>query len=308
MKIVVFGPQRRVGALAEDRVTDINRADASLPARLDEFIEAGGAALEKAQRAAQKAPGDAVHPLGSVSLHAPWARRRIAMVGGNYPDHLAGMNANMGRGGEPTTLDGAAAEARKVGQWGFWKVLTEVAASGEDVPFPKRTKYLDYEGEVAIIIGRSGKDIPAARWREFVWGVTLVNDWSIRDERGGPPRPMSYNLAKNFDRSCTMGPCIVAGDLDPENIDVETRVNGQVRQHFNTRDMVFKFGEVLELLSRDFTFVPGDVISGGTAAGTAADQTPRGADGSRSRERFLKPGDVVEISSPQIGSIRNRLT
>ncbi|HTE86888.1 MAG TPA: fumarylacetoacetate hydrolase family protein, partial [Dehalococcoidia bacterium] len=120
-------------------------------------------------------------------------------------------------------------------------------------------------------------------------------------------RPMSYNLPKNFDGSTSMGPCIVVGELKPQEVDVELRVNGEVRQQYNTRDMVFTFAEVLEELSRDFTFVPGDVISGGTSAGTAQDSTPRGPDGKRSLERFLKVGDVVELSSPKIGTLRNRI-
>ena len=94
---------------------------------------------------------------------------------------------------------------------------------------------------------------------------------------------------------------------DLQNVDCETRVNGQVRQHYNSSDMIFKFGEVLEFLSKDFTFVPGDIISGGTAVGTAADQTKPGPDGVKPKDLFLKKGDVVEVSSPQIGTIRNKL-
>ena len=217
------------------------------------------------------------------------------------------MEAN--QHGTPLTGDAIAkahAAARSKGHWGFWKVLDEVAANGDEVPFPKKTEYLDYEGEVAIVIGKRGKDIAASQVADYVWGVTLVNDWSCRDGMG-IPRSMSYNGAKNFDRSCTIGPCIVVGELDFQNVPAQTRVNGQLRQDFNTKDMIFNFGEVLEYLSKDFTFVPGDIISGGTAKGTAADQTKRNADGTRPKDLFLKPGDVVEISSPQIGSISNKL-
>ena len=90
-------------------------------------------------------------------------------------------------------------------------------------------------------------------------------------------------------------------------MDVELTVNGQVRQHYNTRDMIWGFGEALERLSRDLTFVPGDVIAGGTAAGTAQDKSPIGPDGKRSTDLFLKVGDVVEVSSPQIGRLCNRI-
>ena len=104
-----------------------------------------------------------------------------------------------------------------------------------------------------------------------------------------------------------MGPCIAVGEADPTNIDIETLVNGECRQRFNTRDMVFTFGEYLEYLSRDFTLYPGDVISGGTAAGTAADSSELLPDKTSAPERFLKPGDVVEMRSPSIGSMRTRV-
>ena len=107
--------------------------------------------------------------------------------------------------------------------------------------------------------------------------------------------------------ACSMGPCIAVGEADPTNIDVETLVNGEYRQRFNTRDMVFTFGEYLEYLSRDFTLYPGDVISGGTAAGTAADSSELLADKTSAPERFLKPGDVVEMRSPSIGALRTRV-
>jgi 2-keto-4-pentenoate hydratase/2-oxohepta-3-ene-1,7-dioic acid hydratase in catechol pathway len=307
MKIVIFGPERRVGALDGERVIDLNKADPRIPARLDAFIEGGKATLDHAQTAIAKASGDAVLKASAVKLLAPWPGRRLAMVGGNYADHLAGMNANLGRGG-PTTIEGATKAARESGHWGFWKVPVEVASATDDVPFPRYAKYLDYEGEAAIVIGKRGKNIKASEIKDYVWGVTLVNDWSIRDPSSMPAgRPMSYNLAKNFDGSTSLGPCLVAGELDPDNVDVETKVNGQVRQKFNSKDMIFKFGEVLEFLSRDFTFVPGDIISGGTAVGTAADQTKPAPDGSKPLDLFLKVGDVVEVSSPKIGTLKNKL-
>jgi 2-keto-4-pentenoate hydratase/2-oxohepta-3-ene-1,7-dioic acid hydratase in catechol pathway len=217
------------------------------------------------------------------------------------------MEAGRAGEGEVVTLDSITQRTRANGQWGFWKVPDEVAGPDDEIPYPKRTEYFDYEGEAAIVIGKRIKDASASQLRECVWGVTLLNDWSIRDGMAPGSRPMSYNLAKNFDRSTSMGPCIVVGELDPQNVDVSLRVNGHERQSYNTREMIFDFGEVLEYLSRDFTFVPGDVIAGGTSVGTAADQTKRGADGSRPKELFLKVGDAVELSSPGIGVLCNRI-
>ena len=308
MRIVIFGDDRRVGAWAGDQIVDLNRVDSSIPAGLESFISAGAAALDAAQRAIERAssaaPGS-VQPAAGARLHAPWPGRRIACVGGNYAAHLRGMEA--GRPGvEGSTIQQITERTRAAGQWGFWKVPFEVAGPDDEIPFPRRATYFDYEGEAAIVIGRRGKDIPAERIADYVWGVTLVNDWSVRDG-AGPSRPMSYNLPKNFDRSTSMGPAIVVGELEPQDVDVALSINGQERQHYNTRDMVFSFAEVLAELSRDFTFVPGDIISGGTSEGTAQDKSQRQADGSRPLDLFLKAGDVVELSSPKIGLLRNRI-
>jgi 2-keto-4-pentenoate hydratase/2-oxohepta-3-ene-1,7-dioic acid hydratase in catechol pathway len=311
MKIVVFGPQQRVGALVDDRVIDLNRASAQLPAGLLSFIEAGAPAMAEARRVvdrwSQSAPArdGVVQALSDIKLHAPWPGRRIACVGGNYSAHLAGMWANR-LGKTDVTQEQITEEARKAGQWGFWKVPAEVAGPGDTIPFPKRVTYFDYEGEVAIVIGKRGKNISAAKIREYVWGVTLFHDWSIRDG-GGVDRVVSYNLQKNFDGCASMGPCIAVGELDHQAVDAETRVNGVVRQSYNTREMIWSFGEVLAYLSQDFTFVPGDVIAGGTSAGTAADKSRRGPDGKRPLDLFLKIGDTVEVSSPQIGALANKI-
>ncbi|HLQ31157.1 MAG TPA: fumarylacetoacetate hydrolase family protein [Chloroflexota bacterium] len=306
MKIVVFGPAQRVGAWAGDNVIDLNRADAKLPPQLEALIAAGGAALDSARRIIEErtgaAPDGQVVLKGSdVKLHAPWPGRRIACAGGNFAEHLRGMESDPN-----VTLDDVTRRARDRGQWGFWKVPAEVAGPDGEIPFPKRTRYFDYEGEAAIVIGKRGKDIPASKIDEYVWGVTLLNDWSIRDG-AYKPFPMSYNGAKNFDMSTSMGPCIVVGELAAQDVPVQTSINGEVRQSYNTSQMIFSFGEILEYLSQDFTFVPGDVISGGTNAGTAADKTPKGPDGAKARDLFLKPSDVIEVSSPKIGTLRNKI-
>ena len=312
MKIVVYGPERRVGALAGDRVIDLNRASAELPAQLLNFIEAGAPALAQARRVIEQfgktPPNDdrgVVQKFSDVQLHAPWPERRIACVGGNYAAHLVGMWANR-LGKTDVTIEQITQEARKGGQWGFWKVAAEVAGPGGAIPFPKRVTYFDYEGEVAIVIGKRGKNIPASRIDEYVWGVTLFHDWSIRDG-GGMDRMVSYNLQKNFDGAASMGPCVVVGETGHQDVDVETRVNGVLRQSYSTKEMIWDFGEVLEYLSQDFTFVPGDVIAGGTSAGTAADKSRRAPDGKRPLDLFLKVGDTVEVSSPKIGALANKI-
>jgi len=281
MKIVVFGPERRAGALVGGRIIDLNhgmveyfrergevkpeeQAATRMPSRLLSLIERGAAALEDADRVighfARMPPSDdrgankVVYDVSDVKLHAPWPERRIACVGGNYAAHLAGMWANR-LGKTDVSIEQITEEAKKAGQWGFWKVPAEVAGPNDTIPFPKRVTYFDYEGEVAIVIGKRGKNIPAQKIREYVLGITLFHDWSIRDA-GGTDRVVSYNLQKNFDGAVSMGPSIVVGELDHQDIDAETRVNGVLRQSYNTSDMIWSFGEVL----------------GGTSAGTAADK------------------------------------
>lgn len=327
MRIVVFGPQQRLGAWEGETVVDLNRAfadalrgrneqaaqgeaDTRLPTRLEAFIAAGPPALEDARRAVEHAAGHApdnrvVYRAAEVTLHAPWPGRRIACAGGNYADHLLGMRAHQ-PGGEPVTLEQITAEARAAEPWGFWKVPDAVAGPEAAIPYPQRTRLFDYEGEAAIVLGRRGKDIRAEDLPAYVWGVTLLNDWSIRDGARNA-RLMSFNLAKNFDGATSLGPCIVVGELDPQAREVATHVNGQLRQQYSTRSMIWSFGEILAFLSQDFTFVPGDVIAAGTAAGTAADRSPPRPDGSRPLDLFLKPGDVVEVSSPRIGTLRNTI-
>jgi 2-keto-4-pentenoate hydratase/2-oxohepta-3-ene-1,7-dioic acid hydratase in catechol pathway len=315
VRIVVYGSEQRVGAWVGDNIVDLNRAfarvqspqaaEARVPARLEAFIRLGAAALEEAQRAIDYASntepdGTVVHRAGEVKLHAPWPGRRIACAGGNYAQHLAGME------GAGVSVEEVARKARERGQWGFWKVPDIVAGPDDAIPYPRRTQYFDYEGEAAIILGKRGKNIPASQIDDFVWGITLLNDWSIRDGMGST-RPMSYNMPKNFDMSTSMGPCIVVGEMKADDVPVELRINGTLRQSYSTEEMIFSFGEILEFLSQDFTFIPGDVISGGTNAGTAQDKSERRPDGTRSPELFLKVGDVVEVSSPKIGTLRNHI-
>jgi 2-keto-4-pentenoate hydratase/2-oxohepta-3-ene-1,7-dioic acid hydratase in catechol pathway len=334
MKIVVFGPFKRTGALYQGEVADLSyayakylrecsdepspleMADAVVPANLARLIDGGERALEAAQKALDYVFGNAqdrsgprgerlVYPLGEVRLHAPRPEgARIACAGGNFADHAAAMAVKMrGRAYEGD----AHREIRNTGFWGFWKLGREIVGPDGELVYPERCNRLDYEGEIAIILGKQGADLRPSQLGQYVWGVTILADWSIRAPREAPGGPLNFAFPKNFDTSCSMGPCIAVGEVDPLDADLETLVNGELRQRFNTRDMVFSFGEYLEHLSRDFTFYPGDVISGGTAAGTAADSSELLPDGSSAPERFLKPGDVVEMKSPIIGSLRTRV-
>jgi 2-keto-4-pentenoate hydratase/2-oxohepta-3-ene-1,7-dioic acid hydratase in catechol pathway len=180
-------------------------------------------------------------------------------------------------------------------------VIADFAADGDQVIYPSRARLFDYEGEVAVVLGQRASDIPASRAAEHIWGITLLNDWSIRNDMG-QPRVLNFNMAKNFDTSVSLGPCIVVGELDPQAIPVQTRVNGELRQDYTSQEMTFSFAEFIEFLSRDFTFYPGDLVAGGTGAGTAMDSSRPGDE-----RLFLKPGDTVEVSSPAIGTLTNQV-
>jgi 2-keto-4-pentenoate hydratase/2-oxohepta-3-ene-1,7-dioic acid hydratase in catechol pathway len=325
VKIVLFG-DHRVGVWQGERVVDANLAVAKLlaekrgsrnpqadaagaaPSELNAFIAAGQRALDLAREAAEYAiSSGASEPIAygqsAVKLQAPWLRgNRIACAGANFALHLAGIRA--ANEGHELNVEEVRRQSREGGPWGFWKVPDAVKGPDDDVRYPSRATLFDYEGEAAVIIGKPARDVSAAQARECFWGVTLVNDWSIRNDMG-QGRPMSFNLPKVFDDSTSMGPCILVDDFDPQNIPVRTTVNGQVRQDYNTDQMTWSFAEFLELLSRDFTFQPGDVLSGGTGAGTAMDSARPGPDGQRRTDLYLKPGDVVEVSSPNIGILRN---
>lgn len=314
MKIVLFGSDRRLGALHGDRVVDLGHAGGgALPTTLSAFIEAGADAIDEAGLAATTALADldqhAIDPprvlrSDEATLHPPLVDRgaRIMCAASNYPDHYRGMRRI--RRGETLTLEAAREAARTAGITGFWKIAQHVVGPDHDIIYPSRTSMLDYEGEVAVVIGRRGKDIPLEAAADYIWGFTLLNDLSARDQP--EPRPHTFSLGKNFDSSATLGPCIVAGEIDdPRDIHFETRVNGELRQSGCTREMIFGFEEYIAYMSRDITLVPGDVISGGTCAGTATDTAEVDDDGVATSTWFLHPGDRVEIASPSIGVLGN---
>jgi acylpyruvate hydrolase len=332
VKIAVYGPDRRVAALIDEQVVDLNwayakylreakdasrayaRADLAVPANLQAFIEEGNAALEAAMEALEwqkRNPDPAgpegeiiVQPLANVRLRAalPDRGNRVFMAIGNYADHSRGTRVN--RTGEDISLQEVFDSVRNAGIGAFTKDTMNVVGPYDNVIYPRSAQRLDYEAEVTVVLGKAGANIPQGRAAEYIYGYTMHNDWSRRDvtDKAGP---LSSNRMKNFDTSSSIGPCIVVGEIpDAQNIDFFTRVDGELRQSGNTKDMIFSFAEYLEYLSRDATLRPGELISGGTCAGTAMDASPY-VDGVQEMRLFLKPGQVCEIGSPQIGVMRN---
>jgi acylpyruvate hydrolase len=340
MKIVVYGPDQRVGALQGSEIIDLNgayakhiaeakgeplpyaMASAMTPANLQDFIAAGERALDSSQAAleylstkAQDKRGlrgeSLTFAAGEVRLHPPLVSRaaKIMNCGGNYADHS--LNARLHRQRQDPRLDAAALEqtrqeSRERGMWGFHKIAQCVIGDEEEIVYPSHSQRLDYEGEIAVVFGKPVKDVKADRLLDYVWGYTIHVDYSLRDQR--EPQGSTFFFGKNFDGGSAVGPCIVVGEIsDPQAIPFETRVNGEQRQSGSTKDMIFSFAEWTEYLSSRYTLAVGDMISGGTCAGTAMDASEYDESGVSDPRLFLKPGDLVEISSPLIGIIRNRI-
>ena len=292
MKIVLFGPAKRTGVLRDEMVVDISLAyakyiherdgqanslalaQALVPAELGRFIEGGRRVLEKAEKALDHLFGGVhdqlgpdgqplIHPASEVRLHAPRPfGARVACAGGNFADHAAAMAQRSALRGEvgdslgdsKDNLSQAHDKIRAAGIWGFWKVHRESVPPGGEVIYSARARRLDYEGELALAIGKQGKDISAADAGDHIWGVTLLGDWSIRlASEGGPLR---FATQQNFDTSCSIGPCISVGEVDPFDSEVETLCNAERRTHFNTNDIGFSFPQYMAPLSQDSTFIP----------------------------------------------------
>lgn len=238
------------------------------------IIAAGAPALEKA--AAVAAPAI---PLDSVKLMAPILRPpKIICVGLNYRDHA--IESNMAIPSVPTI---------------FCKFPTSVIGPGDNIVLPKKSKQPDYEAEFAFVIGRGGRNIPAADWREHVFGYMNVNDVSARDIQLATSQWM---MGKTFDAFCPMGPYLVTADEipDPHNLDISLTIHGEVLQHSNTKHLIFRIPDLIEYLSSVFTLEPGDVISTGTPAGVGFARKP---------PRYLRQGDDVVVKVEGLGELRN---
>jgi acylpyruvate hydrolase len=334
MRLAVFGPQRRVGVVHEERIIDAcsayasylhdrggepfpdRQAAVSVPAELGDFILAGEGALAGAGAAlshvlaGEHASGPPGEPLSwrldAVKLHPPLARRtRMFLAGNNYATHAAG--AEGGPQGDPAALGRVREAVREAGLRGFISFAENCIGSGDSIIYPSRTDMLDFEGEVAVMIGRQCRDVVAAEAAELFWGFCLLNDVSARRAVPVEDNPRSrFARDKNFDTSKAAGPFLAVGEFaDAQDIRWETRVNGELRQSGHTADMIVSFAEMVEHLSADMTLYPGDIIAGGTPSGTGLDSAPLLPDGGRDPAAFLRVGDVIEVSSPVLGTLRN---
>lgn len=258
-----------------------------------------------AARALRKA---AVGALESRARRQPLAKTRllapvqfpsaIYCAGANYADHAAAMAAREGR---PPPVD---PHEQGLKPWHFIKATRTIADPGATVKVSGYSTAMDWEIELAAVIGRPAKDVSKEKALAYVAGYTVANDLSARDRGRRPQVPaaspfkMDWTKQKTFEGSCPIGPWIVpASDIgDPQNLGLKLFVNGELKQNSNTGRMLFTLAEQIEQLSINMTLHPGDLILTGTPSGTGAESGT-----------FLKTGDVVKLWIESIGEIENRM-
>jgi 2-keto-4-pentenoate hydratase/2-oxohepta-3-ene-1,7-dioic acid hydratase in catechol pathway len=236
-------------------------------------------------------PEGAGIPISEVQLKAPipQPKRNIICVGKNYREHAREFSHS---GFEAGAVKGAEIDEYPAV---FTKLPSSVTGPGATVSLHSHvTSSVDYEAELALVIGTGGCDIAKADAYRHIFGYTIVNDVTARDRQKNHKQ---WFLGKALDGFCPMGPWIAtADDLTPENLDVKCWVNGELRQSANTRDLIFDIPTLIATISAGTTLVPGDIIATGTPAGVGIGFNP---------PKFLKSGDVVRISISGIGELEN---
>lgn len=220
----------------------------------------------------------------------PHPRRNIICVGKNYLDHVKEMaSSNV----VLSNRDNSVPEYPIF----FTKVPESVIATGDDIlSHSNVTQKLDYEAELAVVIGKGGRGISVDDAMNHVWGYTIVNDVSARDLQ---KRHQQWHLAKSLDTFCPMGPWIVSKDeINLENTSIKCWVNGELRQDGNTNQLIFDIATLISTLSAGMTLYAGDVIATGTPSGVGMGFQP---------PRFLKVGDTIRIAIENIGELSNHV-
>jgi len=256
------------------------------PSSLNELILSGNNGAQTLERLLQNSTEKERRKVAikssSVKILAPIASpQKIICLGLNFRDHAAEQNAPLPD--EPII---------------FLKPRTAVIGPDEPIVKPAFVNELDYEAELAAIIGKKGKNIAVEDAKSHIFGYTCFNDVSARDIQF---KDKQWTRGKSFDTFAPMGPCITTFDQigDPQNLWIRTRVNGELRQNSSTRHMVFNIYQIVHELSRVMTLEPCDVIATGTPAGVAFAMKPK--------PKFLSPGDIVEIEIENVGALRNKV-
>ncbi|XP_007563553.1 PREDICTED: fumarylacetoacetate hydrolase domain-containing protein 2-like isoform X3 [Poecilia mexicana] len=288
MRLVQFrrtgdGDDIRVGVEQGEglNVVDLKAFDSSMPSTVRELLQLGDKGLDCAQRAL--ASGQFVVERANIQLLSPiLAPEKVVCVGMNYRDHCLEQNAPIPE--EPII---------------FSKFPSAITGPYGDIILPPESQEVDWEVELAFVIGRRGKHIKEEDALSHVAGFAVANDVSARDwqfKRNGK----QWLLSKTFDSFCPLGPALVTIDAvkDPHNLGIRCLVNGDTVQSSNTSQMIFKTAALIAWVSKFVTLTPGDVFLTGTPPGVGVFRNP---------PVFLKRGDVVECQIDQIGSIINKV-
>lgn len=317
MKLVTYSlaaspGQTRLGAILDGRVVDLNlaararwigegavtSADARLPPHMSGFLKGGELAMDEARRALDYAAkcsegSDGVpihHELAGCRLHAPLPRPNSIRDTISFEGHMRNFER---RTGKPTP--------------DIWKRRPiyykgnpdSVIGIDEDVVWPRFTEKLDYELEFGVILGRRGKNLSTDEAGDYIAGYTIFNDVSARDVI---PAEVSASLGpskgKDFDTGNVIGPWLVTPDeIDVRDLHMEARINGEVWSTGRSSDMRWTFPEIIAFISTDETVHPGDLIGSGTVENGCGDEL----------DRWIKPGDIVELEVQGLGVLRNRI-
>jgi 2-keto-4-pentenoate hydratase/2-oxohepta-3-ene-1,7-dioic acid hydratase in catechol pathway len=279
------GKNETYGALVDETIVDLpalaKHFNQRLPETIEGFVTAGENAVQKAEKLLTKSNKRDSTPLGDVTLLAPILQPpKIICLGLNYRDHAAETGKEIPK--EPII---------------FMKPRTAIIGTGERIVKPSFVNHLDYEGELAIVVGKKAKNASAAEAKNYVFGYTVFNDVSAREIQYGDKQ---WTRGKSFDTFAPTGPCIVTETQLPNtsNLSIRTWVNGELRQNGTTRNMVFNVEDIVHQLSRVMTLEPCDVIATGTPAGVAM---------AMKQPKWLKSGDVVRIEIEGIGVLENEV-
>jgi len=280
MKLVTFclpGGRPEIGALVDGGIVQISKHIADAPAGMIGLIETWPTFSDRLQ--ALTANGRADHALDAVTLLAPVPRPpKILGIGLNYADHLAESGMD-----------------KPADQLWFAKMPTSATGPFAPIDLPRVSEQLDYEAELAFVIGKRCRHVSRERAHEVIFGYCAANDVSVRDWQ---VRTSQFTLGKSFDTHAPFGPWIVTSDeiADPHALGIRCFVNGDKRQDSNTRELIFNCFEQVEHLSKVMTLEPGDLILSGTPGGVGVGSKP---------PRWLRTGDRVKVEIDGIGAIEN---
>lgn len=278
MKLISFTYQgiSRIGAVIGNKIIDgLNAPD--IPNTMVEFLAAGDSAREALQTLINA--NNTSLELDAITLLAPIPRPpKFLGIGLNYADHIA--ETALEKPEYPTF---------------FTKQSSCVIAQGEAIHLPKVSEKLDYEGELAFVIGKRCRHVSIDQAHEVIVGYTIVNDVTVRDWQFRSP---TWTLGKSFDTHGPMGPYLVTADeiQDPHNLNIKTWIDDELRQSSNTQHMIFNIYEMIAYLSQAMTLEVGDVITTGTPSGVGVKMKPRG---------YMQAGQTVKIEIEQLGYLSN---